>query len=152
MPWRTLLKILWLPFRIAYKYWQEVHGLYISLKEGLVFFCSIYGKLFDLQCYDSLLPWKIKLVHRVYQTRQLYELLQLTLQRKIHLRFCPHQNDTTLMASFCLSVEYPFIRLLEISGRWIFKWIPFLWDSPWRFQQHSFPFSYHVYYLRKMLT
>ena len=69
---------------------------------GFSFFvCSIYGKLFDLQCYDSLLRWEIKLVHRVYQTRQLYELLQLTLQRKIHLRFCPRQNDTNLMASFC---------------------------------------------------
>lgn len=46
-----------------------------------------------------MLPWEIKLVHRVYKTRLI--LLQLTLQRKIRLRFCPRQNDTNLMASFC---------------------------------------------------
>ena len=64
-----------------------------------IYFFSIYGKLFNLQYYDFLLPWEIKLVHRVYQTRLI--LLQPTLQRKIRLRFCPRQNDTNLMASFC---------------------------------------------------
>ena len=59
----------------------------------------MYGKLFNLQYYDFLLPWEIKLVHRVYQTRLI--LLQLTLQRKVRLQFCPRQNDTNLMASFC---------------------------------------------------